>query len=83
MQLASTMRSIASAVPPPAAASTDEAARSSLPCSTGSGVTFLHEEARGDGCSSGLGGCVDGFLRVTFGCDDYRGGGGQGHVSCS
>ena len=31
--------------------------------------------------SCGLGGCFDGFLRITFGCDDYRGGGGR--LSCS
>ena len=29
----------------------------------------------------GLAGCFDGFLRITFGCDDYRGGGGR--FSCS
>ena len=31
--------------------------------------------------SGGLAGCFDGFLRITFGCDDYRGGGGR--LSCS
>ena len=31
--------------------------------------------------SGGLAGCFDGFLRITFGCDDYRGGGGR--FSCS